>query len=119
MALSVIQIINPRTTAGGYKLPGSRYFMVSGKGGAREHCTVFAGTKLNGDTTGVVDTKLRVLRQVIILLADGTTVDTTGTATAGSRGSGATVTGTVSTTLASLTAGTSFFLICKGLPPGR
>lgn len=114
MAVAGIQIINPRTTAGGRKLPGSRYFMVSGKGGAREHCTVIACTKLNGDTAGTIDTKLRVVRQVVILLADGVTVDTTGTATVGRA-----ITGTVTTTLALLTAGTSFFLICKGLPPGR
>jgi hypothetical protein len=66
-------------------------------------------TKLNGDTSGSVDTLLQYCKEVVILKADGT-VDTTATATTGYGSNG----GTFTTVLASLSAGTSFYVVAIG-----
>jgi hypothetical protein len=100
MALSAPVAITPLTRPSG--IPG---FYVD----RRRPCSIIHVTKSNGDTSGTVDTLLTYVKEVIILLADGT-IDTTATATTGYGLNGA----TFSTVLASLTAGTAFYVIAIG-----
>jgi len=67
-------------------------------------------TKLSGDTSGTVDTKLQYVRKIIVLKGDGT-LDATATSTTGFGSNG----GTFTTTLASLTTGqTEMYVIATG-----
>jgi hypothetical protein len=76
----------------------------------RRPCKIIHVTKLSGDTSGTVDTKLQYVKRIILLKADGT-LDATGTATVGFGAAGATFT----TTLASLTTGgTELYVIAIG-----
>lgn len=65
-------------------------------------------------TAGTIDTKLRRVESVIILQADGVTVDPNATATIGGV-----TTGTYTSTIAALTGGNPNYIIFIGLPPGR
>src|SRR5678815_1024096 len=76
----------------------------------RRPCKVIHVTKLSGDTSGTVDTKLQYCKRVIVLKGDGT-LDATATATTGFGAAG----GTFTTTLASLTTGqTEMYVIAIG-----
>lgn len=109
MAISlVVPIAPPTTTAGGQKLPGFAGFSMSSRGGNRRHVKIF---KFTGQS-GTLDTLMRVVEKIILLGFDGV-VDATGTATIGRV-----LTGTFSTTIASLTD-TGGYAIVVGLPLGK
>lgn len=74
----------------------------------RRPCTIFYFVKLTGDTTLSLDTLLQWCKEVIVLGADGVTV----IAATSTTGSGAP--GTFTTSLASLGAGLTGFIICIG-----